>query len=96
MSNIVSLASRRKKAKYGGPKGGGGGTRPPDDEIRQVLSQVTKTLVEANDCMDHMQKEIEILEHIVKLHGKYILTITQALLNAGVDIPLTSKPPDKG
>jgi len=93
MSNIVSLSSRRKKASPKGTGGGGGGTRPPDEEIRRVLQEVTRTLVEANDALVTMQTEIDTLEHIVRLHGKYILTITQALLNAGVEIPLTSKPP---
>jgi hypothetical protein len=77
-----------------GPTDEGG--RPSDAEIRQVLGEVSKTLADFNDVILTLEFEIDTLHERTTRQNQYILSIVQALLRAGVDLPLTSKEPSQG
>ena len=88
MSKVISFPKKTRKS------GGGGNNRPPDAEIVRVLSEVTKTLQDASYAIQKLEADIAYLEAANARHAKYLLTIVQALLRAGVEIPLTSKKPE--
>lgn len=86
---MTKILSFKKKNKNGG---GQPPREPPTgEEIRNTLRAVEATLRAANEVLGAMEKRQSELEDRLDLHSKYILTIVQALLRAGVEVPLTTK-----
>lgn len=93
---LLPFSKRRRTSPPRPP--GGGGPRPPDErpsdaEIRHALGEIAKTLVDFSDVILAIELEIDVLHERTTRQNQYILTIVQALLRSGVEIPLTTKEP---
>jgi hypothetical protein len=90
VTKILNFPKKRSKGK----SGGGGGSRPPDEEIARVLREVSLTLQDAALAIQRLEADVNYLEAAQARHSKYLLTIVQALLRSGIELPLTSKKPE--
>jgi hypothetical protein len=93
MGKLIPLKRKRRRVSASPvlPTKGGGGTPPTDEEIRKVLNAVMSTLRTTQTALEVIENRIDEAHDRIDTLNRYVLTLIQALLRAGVEVPLTSR-----